>query len=80
LLRYAKHTPMCLDHCKKITINDTHRFDDIADTLYDAIKIGLIDKSISFNSIHQKDETESIVAEMAQHFQEIDRLREERLW
>lgn len=42
----AKHTKMCIEHCSKITLNDTHRHDDIADTLYDAIKIALIDKTI----------------------------------
>ena len=31
---------------KKITANDTHRHDDIADTLADAIRIALIDKTI----------------------------------
>lgn len=44
LHRYAKHTRMCIEHCKKISANDSHRHDDIADTLYDAVKIGLIDK------------------------------------
>lgn len=43
---YGKHTKMCIEHMKKITANDTHRFDDIADTCYDAIKMGLIDKVI----------------------------------
>lgn len=43
---YSSHTKMCIEHCRKITANDSHRFDDIADTLYDAIKIALIDKVI----------------------------------
>lgn len=40
------HTEMCLAHMRKITANNTHRHDDIADTLYDAVKLALIDKSI----------------------------------
>lgn len=40
----GKHTKLVIDHMKKITANNTHRFDDIADTCYDAIKLGLIDK------------------------------------
>jgi len=40
------HTKMCIDHMSKITLNDTHRHDDIADTAYDGIKLGLIDKII----------------------------------
>ena len=43
---YGKHSKMCIEHCVKITANNSHRFDDIADTLYDAIKIALIDKTI----------------------------------
>jgi predicted phage terminase large subunit-like protein len=42
----AHHIKLCVEHCKKITANNTHAFDDIADTLYDAIKIGLIDKTV----------------------------------
>lgn len=40
----AKHNRMFIDHMLKITANDSHRHDDIADTVYDAVKIALIDK------------------------------------
>lgn len=39
----AVHTEMCIEHCRKITANNTHAFDDIADTLYDGIRLALID-------------------------------------
>ena len=42
----AKHKKLVLDHIEKITANDTHRFDDIADTLADAVDIALIEKQI----------------------------------
>lgn len=42
----AKHAEMCIKHMMKITANDTHKHDDIADTVYDAIKIALIDKTL----------------------------------
>lgn len=42
----GKHTNMCITHMKKITANNVHRFDDIADTCYDAVKMALIDKII----------------------------------
>lgn len=42
----GKHTNMCVEHLRKITANNTHRFDDIADTLYDAVKLALIDEVI----------------------------------
>ena len=40
----GKHTQMVVNHMKKITANDVHKFDDICDTAYDAVKIALIDK------------------------------------
>lgn len=47
---HARHTEKCIQHMMKITANDTHRHDDICDTLYDAIKIALIDKTLIFNT------------------------------
>lgn len=41
LHRFAKHTEMCISHCAKITANDSHRFDDIADTLEMAVNVAL---------------------------------------
>lgn len=42
--KHARHKDMCIEHMRKITINDTHRHDDIADTMVDAVQIALIDK------------------------------------
>lgn len=50
----ARHAQMCITHMKKITANDTHRFDDIADTLADAVKIALIDKTLQPPGIKAK--------------------------
>lgn len=44
--RGAKHVTKCKLHMSKITANNAHRHDDICDTLYDGVKIGLIDKSL----------------------------------
>lgn len=52
----ARHAPMCVEHCRKITANDTHAHDDIADTKYDAIKLALIDKIIINSYIDKKDD------------------------
>ena len=43
---YGRHNEMCINHMAKITPNCTHAFDDIADTLSDAIRIALIEKTI----------------------------------
>lgn len=37
-----KHASMCIEHLLKITANDSHAFDDIADTMADAIYMSLI--------------------------------------
>lgn len=42
----GRHVKLCLDHMSKITANETHRWDDIADTFADAVKIALIDKGL----------------------------------
>ena len=43
---FGKHTHSAIEHMRKITANGTHRFDDIADTCTDAIRLGLIEKVI----------------------------------
>lgn len=43
---YARHYTHVCDHLNKITANDSHRYDDIADTMADAIRLALIDKVI----------------------------------
>ena len=68
----GKHVKMCLDHLMKITANNTHRFDDICDNLYDACKIALIDKSLRVNV---KPNTE-IAAKIMSRQKAINRARE----
>lgn len=52
---YGHHTSMCIEHMAKITANETHKFDDISDTLADSIKLALIDKTIHYNTKHSTD-------------------------
>lgn len=42
----APHTDMCVNHMKKITNNDSHAHDDIADTCADAVRIAFIEMSL----------------------------------
>ncbi len=42
----GKHVANCIQHMSKITANNSHRHDDIADNLCDAIRIALIEKTI----------------------------------
>lgn len=62
--RYAPHMTKCMEHMRKITANESHRFDDIADTCADAIKLALIDKLI-YNSHTRKQVTTPIVKKIA---------------
>jgi predicted phage terminase large subunit-like protein len=43
---HGVHTDMCVNHMKRITNNDSHGHDDIADTCADAVRIALIDKML----------------------------------
>lgn len=47
--RNSKHRKMVSEHLKRITLNNTHRYDDIADTLADAVQISLIDNIVNIN-------------------------------
>jgi predicted phage terminase large subunit-like protein len=74
LTRNSKHTDSCIEHCRKITANDSHRHDDIADTLYDAVKIGLIDQIVS-RGTSSETKTNQIVKTLSNNFNNLSRLR-----
>ncbi len=58
---HAKHVESTIQHMMKITANDTHRHDDRADTLYDAIKIALIDKVLIFDTKQNENKAATIL-------------------
>ncbi len=72
---YGKHTAMCIKHCKGITANNSHRFDDIADTMYDAIKIGLIDKTIANIKLNEEDNSNNLARTIMSTANRIDQLK-----
>jgi hypothetical protein len=75
-LKDNKPFNLFIEHMKKITANDTHRHDDIADTYYDAIKMALIDQ-IVIRSTAKKEQQNEIVAMIARTHQQTQRLREQ---
>lgn len=81
LISFAKgalHAEKCIEHCSKITANNSHRHDDIADTLYYAVKLALIDKALdAYLSVGKKDDTLSY---LKQHTQNLNNLRKETKW
>jgi len=65
--RDAQHVSKCISHCTKITANDSHRHDDIMDTLADAIKIALIDKTLNLN-VEKNNQIAGIIAKKQREF------------
>lgn len=57
----AKHKELCISHMSKITANNTHRHDDIADTLQTAIQIALIEKTL-YNLNAKKNNADSALS------------------
>jgi hypothetical protein len=51
----ARHKDNCIEHMRKITANDSHAFDDIADTCQMAIEIGLMQKLVQRYIFNQRD-------------------------
>lgn len=76
---YGKHTRMFIDHMKKITANDTHRFDDIADTVVDAVKIALIDKIIE-TRVKPRSDTVKLGRQLGTQQALVSRLKDSRRW
>ena len=64
----AKHISLCINHMLKITANDSHRWDDICDTAYDAIKLTLIDKDPSVIGLKSDGNKKRILDAMSQDF------------
>jgi len=81
LPKNGRHTEMCINHMGKITANNTHSHDDIADTCYDAIKVALIDRLIIATITDESNQGEiEIVRSMASYYENLDYLRGQRKW
>lgn len=72
---YGKHVKLCIEHMSKITANETHRWDDIADTAADAIRIALIDKTIISSQVNAVDYTQ-MAKSMTGQQNKVNRLRQ----
>lgn len=71
----GRHVKLCIDHMSKITANETHRWDDIADTAADAIRIALIDKSLITAKINPTDYNQ-VAKSMVSHQNRVNKLRQ----
>lgn len=70
----SKHTKLCIDHMTDITANNTHKFDDIADTCYDAVRAAFIDKII-VHQVAAKVDYNQVASSMMSTQNQIDFLR-----
>ena len=75
----AKHKDDCIEHMRKITANNSHRFDDIADTAQMAVEVGLIDKSAQrFISRLNDGQSKVTAGKIMATFQKVVNLRKNR--
>lgn len=72
----GKHTEMCVNHMKKITNNDSHAFDDLADTCADAVRIALIEKSLYGCNYKTQDNKLTAAKVAAQRIKRLNRLKQ----
>ncbi|WP_438967001.1 hypothetical protein [Flavobacterium sp.] len=72
---YSDHEEKVLNHLENITDNGSHRYDDIADTFADAIKLSLIDKIIFYpeNDYSRQKVISSISSQYASRLQGIQK-------
>jgi predicted phage terminase large subunit-like protein len=78
LPREGRHTARCLEHMRKITANDSHRHDDIADTLYDGIKLGIIDNVILSRAPSKVQEDDRVARNIMGTFSKVLELRKRK--
>lgn len=73
---HGRHTKMVLEHMRKITANSVHKFDDIADTCYDSVKMALIDKIIIKKEVNPTN-YDNMSKNLMSGFNRIDRLKKD---
>jgi predicted phage terminase large subunit-like protein len=74
----GRHSQMCIDHMAKITANNTHRHDDIADTMYDAVKLALIDRVLINRFVGSQEGTQQVLKALTDRFNTSKRARRRR--
>lgn len=67
----AKHLKPTIAHMCAITTNDTHAHDDICDTLYDAVKLSLIDNTLT-NMVNNPSVNKALVNEILHTQQKVN--------
>jgi len=76
----GEHTKKCITHCESITNNATQAHDDIADTLYDAVKIALIDQTVIYQTNPNRVNDEELAQRIMAPFQKVQQIRQNSRW
>jgi len=75
----ARHKDYCIEHMRKITANDSHAHDDIADTCQQAIEVGLMGKIVQSYITQQNDgQAKATAVKIMSNFHKIMQLRKNR--
>ena len=70
----ARHKDVCVSHMIKITANNSHKRDDLADNCYDSIRIALIDKTLY---VPESARSSAIVKSLSSDIQRLTRLKQQ---
>lgn len=76
--KYAKHVNMCIDHMTKITPTGAYRFDDIADTLYDGVRVGLMESMYRERFAKHQANSKKVIDDLMFDFNRIQQLKAAR--
>jgi len=77
--KHARHIQMCIEHMTKIKPDNSHRHDDIADVLYDAIRMGLMEEVYRNRFIkNHSGRTDEVIKSFATNFMNIQQLKDAR--
>lgn len=75
----ARHKEHVIEHMRKITANNSHRFDDIADSCQIAIEVGLIDKYVrTYISQQNNRQDKATAVKIMSNFKKILEIRKNR--
>lgn len=74
--RDARHVDLCINHMTRITANQSHAHDDIADCIVDGISIGLVQKAIQLSS--KPSPKIDVMKDLANNINQIKNLRQNR--
>lgn len=72
---HGEHTQMCIRHMKKITNNDSHAHDDIADTCSDAVRLALIERQL-YAYTHSLSNHSEVALIAQRHWNRLQRLKD----